>query len=32
MDLATVIGIIGVLGLIFSAMAMGVGIGPYIDG
>ena len=32
MDLATVIGIVGVLGLIFAAMAMGAGIGPYIDG
>jgi chemotaxis protein MotA len=32
MDLASVIGIVGALGLIISAMAMGVGIGPYIDG
>ena len=32
MDLATVIGIVGVLGSILSAIAMGVGIGPYIDG
>ena len=32
MDLATVIGLVGVLGLIIAAMAMGVGIGPYIDG
>jgi len=32
MDLATVIGLVGVLGLIFASMAMGVGIGPYIDG
>ena len=32
MDLATVIGIVGVLSLIIAAMAMGAGIGPYIDG
>ena len=32
MDLATVIGLVGALGLIIAAMAMGVGIGPYIDG
>ena len=32
MDLATVIGLVGVLGLIFASMAMGVGIGAYIDG
>jgi chemotaxis protein MotA len=31
MDLATVIGLVLTLGLLFSAMAMGVGIGPYID-
>jgi len=31
MDLATVIGMVGVLGLIIASMAMGVGIGPYID-
>ena len=31
MDLATVIGIVGALGLVIAAMAMGVGIGPYID-
>jgi len=31
MDLGSVIGMIAVLGLLFSAMAMGVGIGPYID-
>ena len=31
MDLATVIGLVGALGLIIAAMAMGVGIGPYID-
>jgi chemotaxis protein MotA len=30
-DLATVIGLVGALGLIIAAMAMGVGIGPYID-
>ncbi len=32
MDLATVIGLVGVLGLIIGSMAMGVGVGPYIDG
>jgi len=32
MDLATVIGLVGALGLIVAAMAMGVGVGPYIDG
>ena len=31
MDLGTVIGLVLILGLLFSAMAMGVGIGPYID-
>ena len=31
MDLGTVIGLVLVLGLLVSAMAMGVGIGPYID-
>jgi chemotaxis protein MotA len=31
MDLATVIGLVGAFGLIIAAMAMGVGIGPYID-
>jgi len=31
MDLASVIGIVGALGLIIAAMAMGVGIGAYID-
>ncbi|MEA3523176.1 MAG: motility protein A [Campylobacterota bacterium] len=31
MDLGTVIGIVLILGLLFSAMAMGVGIGAYID-
>ena len=31
MDLASVIGLVGALGLIIAAMAMGVGIGPYID-
>ena len=31
MDLATVIGLVGALGLIIAAMAMGVGVGPYID-
>lgn len=31
MDLASVIGLVLVLALLFSAMAMGVGIGPYID-
>ena len=31
MDLGTVVGLVVVLALIFSAMAMGVGIGPYID-
>jgi len=32
MDLATVIGLVGALGLIIAAMAMGVGVGAYIDG
>ena len=32
MDLATVVGLVGALGLIVAAMAMGVGVGPYIDG
>jgi len=31
MDLATVIGVVGALGLLIAAMAMGVGVGPYID-
>lgn len=31
MDLATVIGLVLTLTLLFGAMAMGVGIGPYID-
>jgi chemotaxis protein MotA len=31
MDLGTVIGLVLILGLLFSAMAMGVGIGAYID-
>ena len=31
MDLGTVIGLVLILGLLFGAMAMGVGIGPYID-
>lgn len=31
MDLATVIGLVLVLALLAGAMAMGVGIGPYID-
>jgi len=31
MDLATVIGLVGALGLLIAAMAMGVGVGPYID-
>lgn len=31
MDLGTVIGIVLVLALLLGAMAMGVGIGPYID-
>jgi chemotaxis protein MotA len=31
MDLGTVIGMVLILGLLFSAMAMGVGIGAYID-
>jgi chemotaxis protein MotA len=31
MDLGTVIGIVLILGLLLSAMAMGVGIGAYID-
>ncbi len=31
MDLGTVIGLVLTLGLLFGAMAMGVGIGPYID-
>lgn len=31
MDLGSVIGIVLILGLLFSAMAMGVGIGAYID-
>ena len=32
MDLATVIGLVGALGLIIAAMVMGVGVGAYIDG
>jgi len=32
MDLASVIGIVGVLALIIASMAMGVGVGPYISG
>jgi chemotaxis protein MotA len=31
MDLGSVIGLVMILGLLFGAMAMGVGIGPYID-
>ncbi len=31
MDLATVIGMVGALGLIIVAMAMGVGVGAYVD-
>ncbi len=31
MDLGSVIGLVLILGLLFGAMAMGVGIGPYID-
>lgn len=31
MDLATVIGLVLTLALLFGSMAMGVGIGPYID-
>ena len=31
MDLGTVIGIVLIMGLLFSSMAMGVGIGAYID-
>ncbi len=31
MDLASVIGLVLTLALLFGAMAMGVGIGPYID-
>ncbi len=31
MDLGTVIGLVVTLGLLFGAMAMGVGLGPYID-
>ncbi len=31
MDLGTVIGLVLILALLFGAMAMGVGIGPYID-
>ena len=31
MDLATVIGMAGAFGLIIVAMALGVGIGPYVD-
>ena len=31
MDLATVIGMVGALGLIIAAMVMGVGVGAYID-
>jgi len=31
MDLGTVIGLVMIMGLLLSAMAMGVGIGPYID-
>ncbi len=31
MDLGTVIGMVLILGLLFSSMAMGVGIGAYVD-
>jgi chemotaxis protein MotA len=31
MDLATVIGLVGALGLLIAAMALGVGVGAYID-
>jgi chemotaxis protein MotA len=31
MDLGTVIGLVLILALLFGSMAMGVGIGPYID-
>ena len=31
MDLGTVIGLVLILALLFGAMAMGVGLGPYID-
>jgi chemotaxis protein MotA len=31
MDLGTVVGLVLILALLFGAMAMGVGIGPYID-
>ena len=31
MDLGSVIGLVLILGLLFGSMAMGVGIGPYID-
>jgi len=31
MDLATVIGLVGALGLIIASMAMGVGVGAYIN-
>ncbi len=31
MDLATIIGLVMTLSLLFGAMAMGVGIGPYLD-
>ena len=31
MDLGSVIGLVLILGLLFGAMAMGVGIGAYID-
>lgn len=31
MDLGTVIGLVLILALLFGAMAMGVGIGPYLD-
>jgi len=31
MDLGTVVGLVLTLALLFGAMAMGVGIGPYID-
>jgi len=31
MDLGTVIGLVLILGLLFGSMAMGVGIGPYLD-
>ncbi|MBD3823584.1 MAG: motility protein A [Epsilonproteobacteria bacterium] len=31
MDLGTVIGLVLIMGLLLSAMVMGVGIGPYID-